>query len=56
LHKPFDLLEDVDKVITYSEWATLAQGRAGWLKLVTKHESAFRHRQTAAEANPVRHQ
>jgi len=28
--------DDGGKAITFSEWATLAQDRAGWLKLVTK--------------------
>jgi len=32
----FDLLDGSGKAITFSEWATLAQDRAGWLKLVTK--------------------
>jgi len=30
------LVDDGGKAITFSEWATLAQDRAGWLKLVTK--------------------
>ena len=34
--KHFDLMDDGGKAITFSEWATLAQDRAGWLKLVTK--------------------
>jgi len=29
-------MDDGGKAITFSEWATLAQDRAGWLKLVTK--------------------
>ena len=29
-------MDDSGKAISYSEWATLAQDRAGWLKLVTK--------------------
>ena len=29
-------MDDSGKAITFSEWATLAQDRAGWLKLVTK--------------------
>ena len=35
------LVEDSGKVVTFSEWATLAQDqdRAGWLKLVTKAPS-----------------
>ena len=32
----FGLADDGGKAITFSEWATLAQDRAGWLKLVTK--------------------
>ena len=38
-----------------SEWATLTQDRAGWLKLVTRVPFC-RHWQTAATAAPVRHQ
>jgi hypothetical protein len=34
--KYFGLVDDGGKAITISEWATLAQDRAGWLKLVTK--------------------
>ena len=34
--KHFGLVDDGGKAITFSEWATLAQDRAGWLKLVTK--------------------
>ena len=34
--KYFGLLDDGGKAITFSEWATLAQDRAGWLKLVTE--------------------
>ena len=34
--KHFGLVDDVGKAITLSEWATLAQDRAGWLKIVTK--------------------
>ena len=34
--KYFGLVYDSGKAITFSEWATLAQDRAGWLKLVTK--------------------
>ena len=30
------LVDDSGKAISFSEWATLAQGRAGWLKLITK--------------------
>ena len=30
--KYFGLVDDGGKVITFSEWATLAQDRAGWLK------------------------
>ena len=29
-------MDDSGKAISFSEWATLAQDRAGWLKLVTK--------------------
>jgi len=29
-------VDDSGKAISFSEWATLAQDRAGWLKLVTK--------------------
>ena len=29
-------MDDGGKAITFSEWATLAQDRTGWLKLVTK--------------------
>jgi len=32
----FDLVDVSGKAISFSEWATLAQDRAGWLKLVTK--------------------
>jgi len=32
----FGLVDDSRKAINSSEWATLAQDRAGWLKLVTK--------------------
>ena len=32
----FGLVDDSGKAISFSEWATLAQDRAGWLKLVTK--------------------
>jgi len=31
-----DLWQVCGKAITFSEWATLAQDRAGWLELVTK--------------------
>jgi hypothetical protein len=34
--KYFGLVDDGGKAITFSEWATLAPDRAGWLKLVTK--------------------
>jgi hypothetical protein len=34
--KYFGLVDDGGKAISFSEWATLAQDRAGWLKLVTK--------------------
>ena len=34
--KYFGLVDDGGKAITFSEWATLAQDRADWLKLVTK--------------------
>ena len=34
--KHFGLMDDGGKAITSSEWETLAQDRAGWLKLVTK--------------------
>ena len=34
--KHFGLVDDGGKAITFSEWATLAQDPAGWLKLVTK--------------------
>ena len=34
--KYFGLVDDGGKAITFSESATLAQDRAGWLKLVTK--------------------
>jgi hypothetical protein len=34
--KYFGLVDDGGTAITFSEWATLAQDRAGWLKLVTK--------------------
>jgi hypothetical protein len=34
--KHFGLVDDGGKAISFSEWATLAQDRAGWLKLVTK--------------------
>ena len=34
--KYFGLVDDGGKAITFLEWATLAQDRAGWLKLVTK--------------------
>jgi hypothetical protein len=34
--KYFGLVDDGGKAITFSEWATLAQDRAGWLKLATK--------------------
>jgi len=34
--KYFGLVDDGGKAITFPEWATLAQDRAGWLKLVTK--------------------
>ena len=33
--KHFGLVDDGGKATTFSEWATLAQDRAGWLKLVT---------------------
>ena len=32
----FGLVDDSGKAVTISEWATLAQDSAGWLKLVTK--------------------
>jgi len=34
--KNFGLVDDSGKAISFSEWATLAQDRVGWLKLVTK--------------------
>ena len=34
--KYFGLVDDGGKAISFSEWATLAQDRAGWLKVVTK--------------------
>jgi len=34
--KYFGLVDDGGKAITFKEWATLVQDRAGWLKLVTK--------------------
>ena len=34
--KYFGLVDDGGKATTFSEWATLAQDRAGWLKLVAK--------------------
>jgi len=34
--KYFGLVDGGGKAITFSEWATLAQDRGGWLKLVTK--------------------
>ena len=34
--KYFGLVDDSGKAISFSDWATLAQDRAGWLKLVTK--------------------
>ena len=34
--KYFGLVDDGGKAISFSEWATLAQDPAGWLKLVTK--------------------
>ena len=34
--KYFGLVDDSGKAITFSEWATLAQDRAGWLKLVAE--------------------
>ena len=34
--KYFGLVDDGGKATSFSEWATLAQDRAGWLKLVTK--------------------
>ena len=34
--KYFGLVDDGGKAITFSVWATLAQDRAGWLKLVKK--------------------
>ena len=34
--KHFGRVVDGGEAITFSEWATLAQDRAGWLKLVTK--------------------
>jgi len=34
--KHFCLVDDGGKATTFSEWATLAQDRAGWLKLVAK--------------------
>jgi len=34
--KYFGLVDDGGNVITFTEWATLAQDRAGWLKLITK--------------------
>jgi len=34
--KYFGLVDGGGKAISFSEWATLAQDRAGWLKLVTK--------------------
>ena len=34
--KYFGLVDDSGKAISFPEWATLAQDRAGWLQLVTK--------------------
>ena len=34
--KYFGLVNDSGKANSFSEWAALAQDRAGWLKLVTK--------------------
>jgi len=34
--KYFGLMDDSGKAISFSEWATLAQDRAGWLKLATE--------------------
>jgi len=34
--KYFGLVDDSGNAISFSEWATLAQDRAGWLELVTK--------------------
>ena len=42
--KYFGLVDDGGKAITFSEWATLAQDRAGWLKLVRKRLSALDNR------------
>ena len=50
--KYFGLVDDGGKAITFSEWATLAQDRAGWL---ARYESAFQHWKTAAAATSVRH-
>ena len=34
--KYFGLVDDSGKATSFSQWATLAQDRAGWLKHVTK--------------------
>ena len=34
--KYFGLVDDSGNAISFSEWATLAQDRAGWLKIATK--------------------
>jgi len=34
--KYYDLVDDCGKATTFSEWATMAQDRAGWLKPVTE--------------------
>jgi len=48
--------ENGRKAISFSEWAKLAQDRAGWLKLVTKAPFDIGKPRTAATAAPVRHQ
>jgi hypothetical protein len=40
----------------FTEWATLAQDRAGWRKLLTAFgKTGLRRRQAARTAAPVRH-
>ena len=47
--KYFGLVDDGGKAITFSEWATLAQDRAGWLK------SSLRMRLSALENRSCGH-
>jgi hemolysin-activating ACP:hemolysin acyltransferase len=54
--KYFGHVGDGGKAITFSEWATLAQDCADWLLAEARHESAFRHWETAAAITLVRHQ